>query len=120
MDSILDVLGIAVALDTLGAPEITSAPLPVGSGHVKTRHGILSVPVPVVRDLSARYAVPLVSVPVLGETVTPTGIAVLAAVCRRYVLVPRGRPDRVGVGAGHRRFADRPNVLRAYGFLWRA
>jgi uncharacterized protein (DUF111 family) len=119
LDSILDVLGIAVALDSLGWPRVTSAPLPVGSGTVKTRHGLLRCPVPVVRDLARRHHVPLVRVPVDGETVTPTGIAVVAEVCRAYVSRPRGESARVGVGAGTRRFADRPNVIRVYGFAAR-
>ena len=116
LDSILDVLGIAVALDSLGRPRVTCAPLPVGSGTVETRHGRLRCPVPVVRDLARRHRVPLVRVPLTGETITPTGIAVVAEVCHQFVSRTRGQVARVGVGAGTRRFADRPNVVRVYGF----
>ena len=119
LDSILDVFGIAVALDVLGAPRVTCAPLPVGSGTVETRHGILRCPVPVVREIASRWRVPLVDIPVIGETVTPTGIAVLAAVCHRFRRSMLRRPVAVGVGAGTRRFEDLPNVLRAYGSMER-
>jgi pyridinium-3,5-bisthiocarboxylic acid mononucleotide nickel chelatase len=116
LDSVLDILGIAIALDSLGRPRVTCTPLPVGAGTVMTRHGRLRCPVPVVRELARRCRVPLVRVPILGETVTPTGIAVVAEVCHRFVAQARGKATVVGVGAGTRRFADRPNVIRVYGF----
>jgi pyridinium-3,5-bisthiocarboxylic acid mononucleotide nickel chelatase len=114
LDSILDVVGISVALELLGNPSVTSAPLPVGSGTVHTSHGELGVPVPAVREIAARAKVPLSVVPVVGETVTPTGIAVLAAVCESFGEAP-GRPVRTGIGAGTRRFPDRPNVIKVHG-----
>jgi len=119
LDSILDVLGIAVALDSLGMPRVTCAPLPIGSGTVKTCHGVLRCPVPAVVAIAESHRVPLEKVPVVGETVTPTGIGVVAALCWRFVRRPRGVPERLGVGAGNRRFGDRPNVIRVHGYAAR-
>ncbi len=116
LDSILDVLGVAVAYVELGAPKVTCMPLPIGHGTVVTMHGQLTCPVPAVRALARQAHVPLVKVPLVGETVTPTGIAVVAELTSRYVHTPRGAPSQVGVGAGTRRFADRANVVRIQGF----
>jgi uncharacterized protein (DUF111 family) len=116
LDSVLDVLGIAVALDSLGNPELTCSALPVGHGTVETAHGRLSVPVPAVREIADRHGVPLVDVGVEGETVTPTGIAVVAEASKGYGEPPAGEPAGLGVGVGSRQFPGRPNVVRVHGF----
>jgi uncharacterized protein (DUF111 family) len=117
LDAVLDVVGICVALDSLGNPSASCGPLPSGRGTVRTVHGLLSCPVPAVVAIAASYLIPLVPVPVIGETITPTGIAVVAACCAEFGTEPAVDPNgmRVGVGAGTRRFADRPNIVRVYG-----
>jgi len=117
LDSVLDVVGIAVALDGLGLPKVSSSPLPSGHGTVHTAHGVLTCPVPAVRELARRAKLPLVDVDVEGETVTPTGAAVLAAVCQRFGPTPLEPAAAVGVGAGTRRFVTRPNIVRVLGFV---
>lgn len=121
LDSIMDVVGIAVALDLLGNPRMTATPIPSGHGTVMTSHGELDVPVPAVVEIATRWNVPLVpadGASARGETVTPTGIAVLAQACDEFVVeaAHTGLRVAVGVGAGTRRFADRPNVVRLHGF----
>ncbi len=111
VDSILDVVGIAIALDSLGNPRVSATALPVGQGTVQTAHGELAVPVPAVVAIARRHRVPLVNAPLLGETVTPTGIAVVAAVSSTFDAGPWRDADVVGFGAGTRRHADRPNVV---------
>jgi uncharacterized protein (TIGR00299 family) protein len=109
VDSLVDIVGTAVALDHLGIDEIYVAPLPLGSGTVATRHGVLPVPAPATVELLRGWPVR----PEDGETelVTPTGAAIVAA------LATPGRPPdmrilRTGYGCGDRVLADRPNVLR--------
>lgn len=114
-DSILDVVGIAVALDNLGdLGPISCAPLPSGGGYVQTQHGRLACPVPAVQEISSQWHVPLLPVSVRGETVTPTGIAVVAAIDPQFEARPAPTNAEEGVGAGSRRFPDRPNVVRLY------
>jgi hypothetical protein len=119
LDSILDVLGIAVAIDALGQPEVACEPLPLGMGVVETSHGRLTLPVPAVRLISARHGVPTTPVAEVGETVTPTGIAVVAAVCTEFGLRSAEAPAATGVGAGTRRFPTRRNLVRILGYRGR-
>jgi uncharacterized protein (DUF111 family) len=116
LDSILDVVGIAIAYDALGAPSLAVTPLPSGHGTIQSAHGLLPVPAPAVRVIVAKSGLELVEVSLAGETVTPTGaaaLAVLATEPRKALLAPGAAR---GVGAGQRRFADRPNVVRVHGY----
>ena len=46
VDSIADIVGACVALDLLDIGEIHTSAINVGSGTVKTEHGVLPVPAP--------------------------------------------------------------------------
>jgi len=109
VDSIVDVVGVAVALDWLDVDEIRASPPPLGSGTVPTQHGPMPVPAPATLELLVGREV-RPSGP--GERTTPTGAAILAATSAPGLpgsFVPR----RIGYGIGHRDFEDAPNVLRA-------
>jgi hypothetical protein len=109
VDSIVDVCGAALALDLLGQPVVVYAPPPLGSGTVETLHGRLPVPAPatleILRDLPVRFEGQ-------GELTTPTGAALLKALCQPGP-PPALRVLRTGYGLGRRDLADRANVLRA-------
>ena len=113
LDSILDVVGIAIAYESLGRPRLKASPLPSGSGVVQTSHGALACPVPAVVEIAKEYCVPLRPVPVKGETITPTGIASLVGLdCIFMNEEPPQWGALVGRGAGTKRFKGRPNVVR--------
>ncbi|HLL55694.1 MAG TPA: nickel pincer cofactor biosynthesis protein LarC [Myxococcaceae bacterium] len=109
VDSIVDICGAALVLELLGDPEVFAAPPPLGSGSVRVAHGNMPVPAPatleILRDVPVRFEG-------VGELTTPTGAALLKALCRieppRELVV-----ERVGYGVGTKDFRDRPNVLRA-------
>ena len=117
LDSIMDVVGIAVALGSLGNPPASASPIPSGHGNVSTAHGLLTCPVPAVAAVAERWHVPLIDVDVQGETVTPTGIAALANICSSFGDAPviDSETDACGVGAGSRRFARASNLVRVHG-----
>ena len=71
IDSIVDIVGCAVAFDRLGADRITCSPVPTGRGKVKIAHGICPIPAPATAELLK--GVPLDPAPVDAELTTPTG-----------------------------------------------
>lgn len=109
-DSIADIVGMSVAIAWLAPSSIGSSPPVVGTGTVRTAHGLVPVPAPATAAL-------LRGIPMLaegeGELTTPTGAALLATVVDAFGPPPPLRLVSVGYGAGTRTLADRPNVLRA-------
>src|SRR5207244_5879530 len=47
-----------------------------------------------------------------GETVTPTGAAIITVLGSHFGGAPQMTLDKIGYGAGEKEFPDRPNVLR--------
>jgi hypothetical protein len=109
VDTIVDTVGVAAALDALAVTEIWSAPLALGAGVIGMRHGQFPAPAPATVALLAGAAVTGTSTP--GETVTPTGAALLHAAGCRYGPMPAMRVAGSGYGAGSRDVPGRPNVL---------
>jgi len=111
VDAICDIVGTAWCLDQLGIEQCFVGPLPGGKpGYVTTEHGRLPVPAPATVRLLAGF--PIVPGDGEGELVTPTGAAILRALAKP--IRPLMTIERVGMGAGKRRWTDRPNVLRVF------
>jgi pyridinium-3,5-bisthiocarboxylic acid mononucleotide nickel chelatase len=110
VDSIADIVGVAIGLDYLGVEKVYSSGLPFGRGFVQTAHGRLPVPTPATALLMA--GIPLTSDIGAGERVTPTGAAILAALAEGFGPPPPMVPERIGYGAGEKDFAEVPNLLR--------
>jgi uncharacterized protein (TIGR00299 family) protein len=112
VDSIVDIVGTTICLEYLGVGSISAAPLPLGSGFVRTAHGMLPVPAPATAELLKGMAVHGECGP--GERVTPTGAAILAALATSATARPAMTVTATGCGAGSRDFPDVPNILRAF------
>jgi uncharacterized protein (TIGR00299 family) protein len=109
IDSIIDIVGTAFGLHTLGVEQVYVSPLPMGTGLVPSRHGVLPVPGPATVELLKGWPVRFADGE--AEMVTPTGAAIVAAVGHRGTL-PQMQVTAVGYGAGERTLRDRPNLLR--------
>ena len=83
-----------------------------GTGFVRCQHGELPVPVPAVLNIAQAYSIPLRTTAIAGEMVTPTGIAIAAALRTRSALPGEYLVSKVGIGLGKRDFG-RANLLRA-------
>ncbi len=108
-DTLIDIVGTAAALHALGVVAVHCAPLPLGTGQVRTAHGILPSPAPATLALLEGATVTGTSLP--GETVTPTAAALLRAAATRYDPPPPMTLSGTGYGAGTRQLPDRPNVV---------
>lgn len=107
-DTLVDIVGVAAGLHALGVTAVHCGALPLGSGEVRTAHGVLPVPAPATSALLIGATVVGTTLP--GETVTPTAAALLRAVRADYGPVPEGTLTATGYGAGTRVLPDRPNV----------
>jgi len=111
VDSIIDIVGACLAFDLLGVDTIVSSALNLGSGTVKTEHGLLPVPAPATAALVKGK--PVYSRGPAMELTTPTGAAVVTTLAKDFGAMPPMRIIASGYGAGTCDFPDQPNVLRA-------
>ena len=110
LDAIVDVVGACCGLRRLGIEAIRCSPLNVGSGSVKTAHGVLPVPAPATAHL-LRDA-PVYSQGPAAELVTPTGAALVAVLAEGFGRWPAMKVRAIGYGAGDHEFDELANVLR--------
>jgi hypothetical protein len=108
VDSIVDVVGTAIGFHFFNIERAYVSVLPLGTGIVRSQHGLIPVPGPATTELLRGFSTRMEGE---GELVTPTGAAIVAALATAEALPPL-RITAVGYGAGQRTFSDRPNVLR--------
>jgi uncharacterized protein (TIGR00299 family) protein len=112
VDSIVDVLGACLGLQTLGLDQLVVAPIALGGGTARTEHGMLPVPTPAALGLLAGSALIGHGGPSDVELATPTGIALLTEWATSSGPMPAITVGAVGVGAGGRDLPGRANVVR--------
>ena len=112
IDSIVDIIAIAVCVDNLDITEVVVPRLYEGQGTVRCQHGILPVPVPAVANIVAENGVKLEILNVQGELVTPTGAATVAALRTSDVLPKEFTIKSIGMGSGKRDYGL-SGILRA-------
>ena len=112
VDSIVDIVSVAVCLDDLDVTEVIVPVLCEGRGTVRCQHGILPIPVPAVANIVSANHLHLKMTEVEGELVTPTGAAIVAAVKTKDKLPETFEIQKIGIGAGKRQY-ECPGILRA-------
>jgi uncharacterized protein (TIGR00299 family) protein len=112
VDAIVDVVGIAAALEALDIDEVAAGPVATGRGTTTSAHGTLPNPPPAVARLLTSRAMPVVGIDTDLELATPTGVAVLAALAVSFGALPGMTVSAVGYGAGRADTAGRPNVVQ--------
>ena len=110
VDSIADIVAACFAFESLGIKQISCSPLNLGSGTVKTEHGLLPVPAPATARLVEGF--PVYSRGPELELTTPTGAALATALAAQFGVLPPIRISATGHGAGSRDFPEHANVLR--------
>ena len=111
LDSIVDIVGAALAIHSLNVDKIYASRISVGYGVVDCQHG--QYPVPAMATLELLKNIPVQSGNCEFELTTPTGAGVIRAVVDQF---SDGLPDmmveNIGYGAGKRDIKGKPNVLR--------
>eukprot|EP00897_Mesotaenium_endlicherianum_P001037 jgi/Mesen1/10934/ME000095S10271 len=113
VDSIVDIVTAALALDYIGASEVCVSALPMGRGIIYgAAHGPLPCPAPATVEILCRSKLPTYDAQCKGELVTPTGACLAGAAAAYSTAWPAMRPVACAYGAGTKVRADRPNLLR--------
>ena len=109
-DAVVDVVGTAAALEVLGVDEVTASAVATGTGTVRSAHGRLPNPAPATVRLLA--GAPTYGRDVGVELTTPTGAALLAALCSSFGPLPDMTITRSGFGGGSGELHDLPNCTQ--------
>ncbi|GAB6138635.1 hypothetical protein JCM15060_18240 [Halanaerobaculum tunisiense] len=109
IDSIVDIIGVAICIDQLDIDQIYAAPLHVGTGFVDCAHGRLPVPAPATLEILEDVTV--YSTGVRSELVTPTGAAIAKTLAAEFKPVPEMEIEQVGYGLGDKDL-EISNLLR--------
>ncbi len=113
IDSIVDIVGVAIGFDLLGVEQIISSAIPTGFGQIKIDHGICTVPAPGTAELLK--GIPLVDIPIEAELTTPTGAAIISTLVDRFSMLPPMTIEEIGYGAGTKDICRAaPNLLRIF------
>mgnify|MGYP001813544953 CR=1 FL=1 len=112
VDSIVDVVGACAALVSLGVDEVVCSPVALGTGSIRSAHGVLPNPAPATMALLADAGAPTVGLDTTLETTTPTGAALVTTWARQFGAMPALTVEAVGYGAGTADPAERANVVQ--------
>lgn len=111
IDSIVDIVGTALAIDSLQIDKIYASPVPLGSGTIHIDHGIYPVPAPA--TLEMMRGIPIASTNYSLELTTPTGAGIISGIVDEFSKsYPPMVVELIGYGAGTRDMPKQPNVLR--------
>jgi hypothetical protein len=113
VDSIVDIVGAAIALELLGKPRVFASPVVEGTGWIRCAHGRFPVPAPATLAILGARGIGLTQCEEPHELVTPTGAALLAEFVESFGAMDNLVAEKIGFGLGTRDNKTRPNVLRA-------
>jgi uncharacterized protein (TIGR00299 family) protein len=112
LDSIVDVVGVCAALETLDIDEVRCSPIAVGHGSIRSAHGVIPNPAPATVALLAEAGVPTVGLDTTLEVSTPTGVALMTTLAVGFGAMPSISAHSVGYGAGTADTPERANVVQ--------
>jgi uncharacterized protein (TIGR00299 family) protein len=108
-DSIIDIVGNCIAIDSLNVDAIIFSSVPIGYGKINIQHGLYPIPAPA--TLEILKDVPISDFSAKGELTTPTGAAIAKTLATDFANSFSGTVHKVGYGCGTKSFAH-PNILR--------
>jgi len=114
-DTIVDLLGTAIALDDLGCfdDDIVVTPVAIGGGTVTFSHGTSSNPAYAILEIFRESGIITVGGNVKEELTTPTGASMLVNLVKECSeFYPPMKIQSIGYGAGQKDFEGFSNVLK--------
>lgn len=111
LDSIVDALGAAYFFHVFEIDKVVFSIINTGGGMVHCAHGDYPVPSPATTKILEKIHAPIGGIYQEKELTTPTGAAIVAALCDEFSTHGKGRILATGYGAGTRD-NELPNVLR--------
>ena len=114
-DTIVDILGTAIALDDLSCFDdvIIATPVAVGGGTVTFSHGTTSNPAYAILEIFRESGIITVGGNVKEELTTPTGASMLVNLVKECSeFYPPMKIQSIGYGAGQKDFEGFSNVLK--------
>lgn len=112
IDSIVDIVGAAICLDSLGVDRVYVSAVELGGGMVRCQHGLLPVPAPATERIISGF--PVHTGGVNFEATTPTGAAIIAATAEPVPTSLKYTIIKSGYGIGQKINPSRPNILRVF------
>jgi len=114
-DTVVDLLGTAIALDDLGCfdDDIVVTPVAIGGGTVTFSHGTSSNPAYAILEIFRESGIITVGGNVKEELTTPTGASMLVNLVKECSeFYPPMKIQSIGYGAGKKDFKGFSNVLK--------
>lgn len=112
IDSIIDIVGVATALEVLDVSRVYASEITTGTGMIRSAHGMLPNPAPAVVELLASVSAPVRGVDLSVELTTPTGAGIVAALATDFGPMPPMAITSTGFGAGTRDLETLPNMTQ--------
>ncbi len=113
VDAIVDIVGFAIGYHLLEIEASYVSAVPLGSGTVKTEHGLLAIPGPAVLNLLSDAKAPIRKAEINFECLTPTGAAILCTIADEWGTPPAmAGIIATGYGAGTKNPESWPNSVR--------
>jgi uncharacterized protein (TIGR00299 family) protein len=115
IDTAIDIIGSAIALDDLRlfSDEIIATPVAIGGGTLTFSHGTVSNPASAILEIFRGSDIAICGGRIKKELTTPTGATLLvnlADKCSEFY--PTMKIKSIGYGAGSKNFDGFPNVLK--------
>ncbi len=115
IDTLVDIIGITIALEDLGLfdEKIICLPVAVGGGSVTFSHGTMSNPASAILEIFKNSNLEIKGTDANEELTTPTGACILVNLVGESVkYYPQLKLESIGYGAGQKDFETFSNVLK--------
>jgi len=115
IDTLIDIIGITLALEDLQLFEekIVCLPVSVGGGSVSFSHGTMSNPASAILEIFKNSTLTIIGSNANSELTTPTGACILVNLAHESVkYYPSMKIESIGYGAGQKDFESFSNILK--------